>query len=107
HDLPRMKLMTESELRATFATPMQRVALDAGPPFDLWDCYDAIPVADFEGHDCSAGGVSYAWNDATGRFQHVHISSEDKNVFMILVLDLQSRSVHGYRLLDLNHEYGL
>ncbi len=43
-----MKLMTESELRATFATPMQRVALDAGPPFDLWDCYDAIPVADFE-----------------------------------------------------------
>lgn len=42
-----------------------------------------------------------------GNCQHVLVNSEDKNVFMVLVLDLASRSVLGHRLLNLNQEYGL
>jgi hypothetical protein len=40
-------------------------------------------------------------------FQHVLVNSEDKNLFMILVLDIANRKVLGHRLLELNLEYGL
>ena len=86
---------------------MQRVALDSQPPFDFWPYFDGIPENDFEGHDCSGGQVSNTWNDATGRYQHVWVNSEDKNTFMVLVLDLQEESVLGHRLLNLNREYRL
>lgn len=102
-----MKHLTEPEFRATFANPMQRVALDAEPPVPFWDYFDAIPEDDFAGHDCSAGSVNYAWTDATGSFQHVLINTEDKNIFMTIVLDLRNTSILGHSILDLNHEYGL
>jgi len=35
------------------------------------------------------------------------VGSENRNVFMVLVLDLGERAVIGHRLLDLNQEYGL
>lgn len=102
-----MKLLTETEFRETFSAPMGQVALDAPPPCDFWGYFDAIPRADFEGHNCSEGVVSHAWNDASGRYQHVLVNSEDENVFMVLVLDMRRRSVLGHRLLNLNSEYGI
>lgn len=102
-----MKLFSEAEFRETFSAPMRRVALDVEPPCDFWEYFDAIPTEDFEGYNCSEGSVSHAWNDSTCRFQHVLVNSEDKNVFMVLVVDLHSRSVFGHRLLNLNREYGI
>jgi hypothetical protein len=102
-----MKQLSETEYLATMAEPMKRLASEDEAPFLFWDYFDAIPSADFEGHDCSAGTVTYVWQHPLGLFQHVLVDSEDKNVFMVLVLDLASRRVLGHRLLDLNQEYGL
>ena len=41
-----------------------------------------------------------------GAFEHVLVNSEDRNTFMVLVLDREARVVHGHRLLDLDCEYG-
>jgi hypothetical protein len=35
------------------------------------------------------------------------VDSEQRNTFMVLVLDLQRNEVVGHRLLDLNERYGL
>ena len=102
-----MKALTEPEFLATFTEPMQRLSLDAEPPCDFWNYFEAIPADEFAGHDCSAGSVTYAWEDATGSCQHVLVNTEDKNVFMVLILDLRQRSVLGHHLLNLDHEYGL
>ncbi len=102
-----MKLLSQLEYHGTHVGPMIRVGVDDAPPFDFWPYFEAIPPSDFEGHDCSEGAVSWAWNNASGTFQHVLVSIEDKNVFMVRVLDLRARSVFGHRLLDLNREYGL
>ena len=102
-----MKQLTESEFLATFAAPMQHVSIDTAPPFDFWSYFEAIPEADFKGHDCSDGFVDHAWTDATGKFQHVLVRSEEKNAFMVLVLDLSNQSVYGHRFLNLNEEYGI
>jgi hypothetical protein len=102
-----MKLLSQLQYQETLDGPMTRVGGDDAPPFDFWPYFEAIPPSDFEGHDCTEGAVSWAWNNASGTFQHVLVSSEDKNVFMVLVLDLRARGVWGHRLLDLNREYGL
>ena len=86
---------------------MKQLPSHAETPFPFWPYFDAIPSVDFEGHDCSEGAVTYVYEHPNGNYQHVLVNSEDKNVFMILVLDLTSRSVLGHRLLDLNQEYGL
>ena len=102
-----MKRLSKTEYLATMAVPMKQLASDAQPPFDFWNYFEAIPLVDFEGHDCSEGAVTYVYDHPNGNYQHVLINSEDKNVFMVLVLDLASRSVLGHRLLNLNQEYGL
>jgi hypothetical protein len=102
-----MKQLSKAEYLATMEVPMKQLSSDAEAPFPFWNYFDAIPVVDFEEHDCSEGAVTYVWEDSNRNCQHVLINSEDKNVFMVLVLDLPSRSVLGHRLLDLNQEYGL
>jgi len=102
-----MKQLSEAEYLATMAEPMKRLASEAGAPFEFRDYFDAIPQPDFEGHDCSSGSVTYVWEHPTCSYQHVLVDSEDKNVFMVLVLDIVARDVLGHRLLDLNREYGL
>jgi hypothetical protein len=102
-----MPLLTPEQFQATFGEPGHRVGADEPPPFDFWPYFDSIPLSDFEGHDCSASRVEYAWRMPPGPFVHVLVSSEDRNVFMVLVLDSQAGVVYGHRLLDLNREYGL
>ena len=42
-----------------------------------------------------------------GPYEHVLVNSEDRNVFMVLLLDREAGLVYGHRLFDLNCEYGL
>ena len=86
---------------------MQPAGQGEEPPFDFWPYFDSIPAADFEGHDCSAGAVTYVYRHPSGRFEHVLVDSEDRNVFMVLVLDRDAQTVVGHRLLDLPRLYGL
>lgn len=102
-----MNKLSEAEYLATMAEPMTRLPSTARAPFLFWDYFDAIPSEDFEGHDCSEGRVNYVWQDPSKSFLHVLVDSDDKNVFMVLVLDIPNGRVLGHRLLDLNREYGL
>jgi hypothetical protein len=102
-----MKLLSKTEHLATMEEPMKRLPSDSFAPFSFWDYFDAIPPADFQGHDCSEGVVRDAWETFADKYQHVLVDSEDKNVFMVIVLDLVNSTVLGHFLLDLNREYGL
>jgi hypothetical protein len=99
--------LTEAEFKATMDADPIAVAPDESPPFDFWPYFEWIPEADFGGHDFSAGEVTNAWTMPVSRFQHVLVRCEAPNVYLVLVLDLQLRVVHGHRVLDLNELYGL
>lgn len=87
---------------------MQRASGYEEPPFDFWPYLEKIPPADFEGFDCTEGSVDWVWRTDDGCFEHVLINTrEDADVFMVLVLDRQARTVHGHRLLNLKREYGI
>jgi hypothetical protein len=99
--------LTDADFQATFAPPMQRLEADEQPPFDFWEYFDAIPAGDFGAYDCSDGDVDYVYRDASGRFEHVLVNSDDRDVFMVVVLDRALERVHGHYLLDLPAKYGL
>ena len=102
-----MKLLSEPEYRATFGPRMVRAGPDEAPLFDFWPYFEAIPQADFEGFDCTAGQVHWVYRDSEGKYENVLVSSQDKNVFMALILDRGAQTVIGHRLLNLRREYGL
>jgi hypothetical protein len=98
--------LTDAQYGSAWEFPMRRVPTDGYPPFDFWSYVDGIPPEDFEGHQIQQT-VTWAWEDANGRYQHVLLDTEDKNVFMVIILELWRREIFGHRLLDLNLEYGL
>jgi len=98
--------LTEEEFKATIPIPAVRI-VDESPPFDFWPYVDGIPPSDFQGYDCSAGVVEWVYRDEQGVWEHVTINTDTPNVFMVVVLDLRTRCVHGHHLLDLNHHYGV
>ncbi len=102
-----MRLLTAAEFQGTFTAPMQRVTLDgASSPVAFWTYFDAIPPVHFAGRACAGQSVSHPWAEASGRFQHILVATDEPNVFVVLVLDLRECVVHGHRLLDLDREYG-
>ena len=76
------------------------------PPFDFWPYFDSLPKEELGGFFFSGSRVDYVYRDPSGRYEHVLISSENKNVFFVLVLDLDLQQVYGHRLLNLSDEYG-
>ena len=98
--------LTQSEFDATFAAPMRRLSQETEPPFDFWPYFDTIPSNDFLGHRFS-GDVTYVYEHPSGSFQHALVNSEDKNVFLVIVLNVSSKHVVGHRVLDLCAMYGL
>jgi hypothetical protein len=103
-----MPLLDENAYRTTFGAKMLRIRADGNAPFPFWDYVERIPSEDFRGYDCSEGSVQWIWRSDDGRFEHVLIdTNEDKDVFMVVVLDLVKKEVVGHRLMDFKHEYGL
>jgi len=96
-----MALLSEEKYRQTFAPPMTRVSGGEAPPFNFWPYFEQIPLSDFAGHDCSSGSVTYVYRDPSGRYEHVLIDSEHRDIFMALVLDRDNLTVVGHRLLEL------
>ena len=81
---------------------------DGSAPFSFWSYVDQIPKEDFRGYDCSEGRVQWVWRSEECRVEHICIDTkEDKDVFMVIVLDLAKKEVVGHRLMDFKHEYGM
>lgn len=77
------------------------------PPFDFWPYFDSMPRSEWQGHDFSEGRVSDAYVMPGGRWEHVLVGCDDRNVKLVLVLDRERGEVEGHYLLDLNQVYGL
>jgi hypothetical protein len=101
-----MAVLTAAQFQQTFGATRHRVDAEE-PPFDFWPYFDGIPATDFEGHDCSDGVVEVTYRMEPSAYEHVLIRSENRNIFMVIVLDRAAGTVLGHRLLDLNREYGL
>ena len=84
---------------------MQDVTTTAEQILDIWPYVDAIPLADLEGFELA--DVAYVYLNPNRLYEHVLIATEDKNVFFVIVIDVEQVKVYGYHLLNLVELYGL
>ena len=98
------KLSSEA-FNDTSQAPMQDVTTTAEQILDIWLYIDAIPLADLEGFELA--DVAYVYLNPNGLYEHVLIATEDKNVFFVIVIDVEQVKIYGYHLLNLVELYGL
>ena len=103
----RVPRLSEGEFKATISEPPRRVAPEEAPPFDFWPYFDSMPQSEWGGRDFSGGTVSDAYVMSGDRWEHVLVASGDRNVKLVLVLDLERTEVLGHYILDLNRAYGI
>ncbi len=97
--------LNEEAFNQTFQSPMQNVTHTAEQLIDIWPYVDAIPTADFD--KFTLRDVAYVYLNPTGFYQHVLIATENKNVFLVVVLEVMNKRIYGHHLLNLMELYGL
>jgi hypothetical protein len=102
-----VRALNEDEFLATMGATPRAVGVDEAPPFDFWTYFESLPRSEWGMHDFSGERVAAAWLMPGDAWEHVLIASEDKNVLLALVLDLERGAVYGHRVLDLNRLYGV
>lgn len=96
--------LTKEEFLSCFEAPMVDVGGQEANDVDIWTYVDCVSKPS----DISdVFDVAHVYQDAKGRFDQVLIATNRKNVFLVIVVDLEHRSVFGHRFLDLSYEYGL
>lgn len=97
--------MSAEAFNDTFQVPMQDVTETAEQLLAIWPYVDAIPVADLEGFELD--DVASVYLNPSGNYQHILLATEDKNVFLVIVIDVKQVKIQGHHLLNLVELYGL
>ena len=99
--------LSAAEFAACFEEPMLDVTddEDADLDIDIWPYVDALDPKAFDVERFN--DVDRVYQDARGRYDQIIIETDRPDIFLVVVVDIEARSIHGHRLLDLNVEYGL
>jgi hypothetical protein len=100
--------LSQEEFLGTFCAPMRRLAAD--------ESYRPIPLKDYVQQCILFLGLPTTTEDI--EIHHVYVSGDKKhthvlfyfgepNVFLVIIVSHQPDEIMGYRLLNLNKEYGL
>jgi hypothetical protein len=100
--------LTDKEFKDTMTIPMVDVTLTAEPIVDIWEY--AENLADqgvIDKYVVEQGLVELVYRNSANTFDHILLPTEDKNIFTVLVIDLNNPRIIGHHTLDLNALYGL
>jgi hypothetical protein len=99
--------LSAAEFAACFDEPMLDVTddEDSDLDIDIWPYVDALDPKSLGVE--SFDDVDRVYQDARGRYDQIIIETDRPDIFLVVVVDIEARSIHGHRLLDLNVEYGL
>ena len=102
------KLLTDIEYKSTMTAKMFDVTLTADPIVDIWDYVKKLTVDNIvDNYTFDKRLVEKVYKNQTNTFEHVLLPTVDKNVFVVIIVDLINKNIKGYYRLDLNAEYGL
>src|SRR5690348_15719033 len=92
----RVPLLSQDDYLATMGETRRALRPDQAAPVDLGRYLRSIDAHDFQGFDFSARAVANAWSIDGGAWQHVLLSADVPNVFLVLVVNSQANEVHGH-----------
>lgn len=93
--------LTEAAFQATFTTRMRENTGGAGEAIDIRKYVESVPPEDLQGLVLEAGGARQMWRDEHDRYEQVLLPLNRSNAFLVVVVDLRNRCIHGHHVLDL------
>ncbi len=96
--------LSEDEFLACFTEPMRDVTAAAEQVVDIWPYVDSVVLT--EGKVTAIHDVARIYRDGRDRFDQVLIETDAPDMFLVVVVDLRVRAIHGHRWLDLRTQYG-
>lgn len=101
------RALDDDSFRSTCVGRMRDVSADSSPVTDIWPYVKAIPEREFGTTRYRFEEVELVYRSENDRFDHVLIPTNERNVYLAIVVDRTARSVFGHHLLNLNEKYGL
>jgi hypothetical protein len=107
------RLLTKDEFKSLLSGSVKNITgkePEVSPVgvIDITPYVAAIASEDLEGHLVPDGlPVEVVYRTSPQVFDLVHVMTDRKNVYLVVVVDVQSDNVLAHHLLNLNKEYGL
>ena len=107
----KINLLSNTEFKKTFGAKMINITgkEDEYSPdgvIDIMPYVDVIPEADLKGNVLIDILVESVYRSSDDKYDHVQLITNSKNIFLVVIINLVTNSIHGHFLLDLNKEYG-
>jgi hypothetical protein len=101
------KLLTKEKYNSTMGK-IQEIALSEVIVFNIWPYVDKLKLKKIVSKKIKEQELIHKiYRNSTGEFEHILLSTEKENHFVVILVDRSKKKIMGYYLLDLNGEYGL
>ena len=100
--------LTESEFKRTFGDKMLDVTGEESDSIDIW-IYVKELNRQYSNLDkiYQKGTIEIVYRTKENTYDHVLLPNEQKNNYLVIIVDLVLKRVFGHYYLDLNKEYGI
>lgn len=100
--------LNDNEYKRTITAPMIDITDTAEPAVDIWPYVQLLTkegvVLDYV-YENRLVEIVYGSNE--NKFHHVLLPTDTENIFIVLIVDLQTQNIKGHFRLNLNNEYGI
>ena len=102
------KELTEIEFKKTFGNGMTDITeTEIDEPIDIWNYVKKLTENQIVNRIVYEKElVEKVYRNDLKTFDHILLPTEKQNVFLTIVVDLEKKEIFGYKILDLNMEYG-
>ncbi len=102
------KELTKVEYMSTFDQKMIDVTKTAVPVVDIWQYVEQLTKQNVVlPYVFEKQLVEYVYENTESTFHHVLLPTNNKNIFVAIIVDIEKEQIKGHYTLDLEKEYGL
>src|SRR5262245_31745456 len=102
-----LSLLTDDEFKSTFGDKMIDVTKTAAPLVDIWPYVKRLAKAKIIHEEVfNRNLVEFVYRSVDKSFDHILLPTENRNVFVVVIVDLLLQNVKGHYRLDLEEQYG-
>lgn len=101
-------LLDEARYLDTMGSQMKNVTENAAPLVNIWGYARQLMEKQLlSGYAFSKRLVEAVYENSESTYQHILLFAEEKNRYIVIVVDMVRKAILGHYILDLNKAYGL
>lgn len=102
------KLLTKEKYNSTMVGKMEEIVRAEVIVFNIWPYVDKLKSIKVISKKNKEQELIYkVYRNSTGEFEHILLSTEQENHFVVIIVNRTKKKIMGYYLLDVNGEYNL